>query len=382
MIRGIRAIAAKDLRQRLRDKSFFLLGILTPFVLALVLNLVFGGGSEGEIEVRMGLVDDDGSEMSGHLTDGLAGVDGDRGVTVETLPDNADPEAAIDDRDLDAVVVIPPGFGEAVMSAGSPEVELIEDPDRPVQAGIAGSIVDGLTAEIDRTRLLNAAGAQLGVTPGVAGGESDLRVVQKAPGGERLGASARLMAGMAIMFVFFTVMFGVTTLLEERRDGTLARLLAAPVPRDAIVAAKGLVSYLLGVTATMILMVAATLLVGADWGPWLGVIVLVLAACLTAVALIAVVAGIAKTAESAGAVQSILAVGLALLGGSWFPVTGEGLLGTLAKITPHYWFLEGLDQLAGAASWTVVGPYALALLMVAVAAGVPATIMLRRRLVP
>ncbi len=71
-----------------------------------------------------------------------------------------------------------------------------------------------------------------------------------------------------------------------------------------------------------------------------------------------------------------------MLGGSWFPVSGDDLLGTLAKITPHYWFLEGLDQLAGATSWTVIGPYVLALLVIAVATGVPATIMLRRRLVP
>lgn len=382
MIRGIRAIVAKDLRQRLRDKSFFLLGILTPFVLALVLNLVFGGGSEGEIEVRTGVVDADGSEVSGQLADGVAGLDGEGGTTVVTLPDETDPETAIDEQDLDAVFVIPSGFGEAVMSAGSPEVELVEDPDRPIQAGIAGSIVDGFTAEIDRTRLLNAAGAQLGVTPDAAPDGGGLSVVQEAPDGERLGTSARLMAGMAIMFVFFTVMFGVTTLLDERRDGTLARLLAAPIPRDAIVAAKGVVSYLLGVTATMILMIAATFLVGAEWGSWLGVVVLVLAACLTAVGLMAVVAGIARTAESAGAVQSIIAVGLALLGGSWFPVSGEGLLGTVAKITPHYWFLEGLEQLPGAASWTAIGPYVLALLAIAVITGVPATVLLRRRLVP
>jgi ABC-2 type transport system permease protein len=382
VIRGIRTIVAKDLRQRLRDKSFFLLGILTPFVLALVLNLVFGGGSDGEIEVRMGVVDADGSEVSAQLAGHMAEADGTGGITVESLPAGTDPETAIDEQGLDAVVVLPQGFGEAVTSAGAPEVELVENPDRAIQAGIAGSVVDGFTAEIDRTRLLNAAGARLGVRPEAAGGGNDLQIVQEAPNGERLGTSARLMAGMAIMFVFFTVMFGVTTLLEERRDGTLARLLAAPVPRDAILASKGIVSYLLGVTATMILLVAATFLVGADWGSWLGVVVLVLAACLTAVALMAIVAGIAKTAESAGAVQSIIAVGLALLGGSWFPVSGEGLLGNLAKITPHYWFLEGLEQLAGAASWTVVAPSVLALVVIAVAAGVPAAVLLRRRLVP
>jgi ABC-2 type transport system permease protein len=194
--------------------------------------------------------------------------------------------------------------------------------------------------------------------------------------------TSRLMAGMAIMFVFFTVGFGVTTLLEEKENGTLARLLAAPIPRNAILGAKALVSYTLGVLATMILFITAAVLMDAEWGSWLGVLALVLTACLTAVALMAIVAGVAKRAEGAGAVQSIIAVGLALLGGSWFPVSGEGVLGMLARVTPHFWFLEGLEDLAGASSWTVIWPSVVALAIIAIVAGIPAAMLLRRKLTP
>jgi ABC-2 type transport system permease protein len=142
------------------------------------------------------------------------------------------------------------------------------------------------------------------------------------------------------------------------------------------------VSYTLGVLATMILFITATVLMGAEWGSWLGVVALVLTACLTAVALMAIVAGLAKRAEGAGAVQSIIAVGLALLGGSWFPVSGEGVLGLLARMTPHFWFLEGLEDLASAASWTVVWPSVVALGTIAVVAGIPAAVLLRRKLTP
>src|SRR5438876_27517 len=54
-------------------------------------------------------------------------------------------------------------------------------------------------------------------------------------------------AGMAVFFLFFTVQFGVTSLLEERNDGTLARLLAAPISRASILGGKLLTSFLLGV---------------------------------------------------------------------------------------------------------------------------------------
>ncbi len=382
MIRALRSITGKDLRQRLRDKSFFLLGIATPLALAFTLNLVFGDLSEGELEVTIGVVDADGTAVSGELVGNLADLHGTGGVEVTTLDPSADPEAAIDENTLDAVIVIPAGFGDAVSSAQAPELTLVENPDRPVQASVADSILDSMTTELERTRLLSAAGGQLGVQPGEASPAADVAFTQDWPGGQGLDMTSRLMAGMAIMFVFFTVSFGVTTLLEEKENGTLARLLAAPIPRNSILGAKALVSYTLGVLATMILFGAATVLMGAEWGSWLGVVALVLAACLTAVALMAIVAGLAKRAEGASAVQSIIAVGLALLGGSWFPVSGEGVLGTIARATPHFWFLEGLENLAGAASWTVVWPSVVALIVIAFAAGVPATVLLRRKLVP
>lgn len=394
MIRAVRTISGKDLRQRLRDRSFFLLGILTPLALAYALDLVFGGAAEGELEVRTAVVDADGTEISGELRANLLGLDGEGGIEVVDLaaeassgpdagPDpGADLEQAIDEHTLDAVMVISEGFGQAITTGGAPQLELVENPDRPVQAGIAESILEGFAADLERTRLLAAAGGGLGATPDLEATAEDIEWVEQPLGSAVIDPSARLMAGMAIMFVFFTVGFGVTALLHERQDGTLARLLAAPVPRDAVLASKALVAYGLGVLATSILLLAARLLMGAEWGPLLGVGALVLAGCLTAVALMAVVAGIARTPQGASATQTIIAVGLAMLGGSWFPVTGEGVLSALARLTPHYWFLDGLEKLAGASSWTVVGPSLAALVAIAVLAGVPATMLLRRRLTP
>jgi ABC-2 type transport system permease protein len=382
VISAVRTLTAKDLKERLRDKSFILLGILTPLVLAFVLDLVFGDLDDGGLEVRMGVSNVDQTEIATDLQASILSLDGTGGIQISTLDPAIDPEAALDD-DLDAVLVIPAGFADQLNSPGTaPTLTLVEDPDRPVQAGVAASIADGFVAEIERNRLLVAAGQQLGVTPDLHAVVDDLAVDRQFPGGEGLDTGARMLAGMAIMFVFFTVQFGVTTLLNEKESGTLPRLLAAPIPRDAIIASKGLVSFLLGVLATLILMAAGSVLMGAEWGPWFGVLLLVVAAVLTAVALMAIVAGIAKTAESAGGVQAIIAVALAMLGGSWFPVSSEGLIGLASRFTPHYWFLNGLEDLASSGSWDVVAVPVAMLVLIAVVAGVPAALLLRRRLVP
>lgn len=394
-VRAIRTITAKDLRQRLRDKSFFLLGILTPLVLAFVLNLVFGGSGEGEIEVRVGVVDDDASDISRGLVEAMDEMDGESGIVVTSIEAGTTPERAIDDHDLDAVLAIPAGFADSIESGGPssrnsargpeppPSLHVVENPDRPIQASVVSSIADGLTADLERTRLLNAASHQLGVPPpSDSSTREDVVLDREYPAGEGLNPAARMLAGMAIMFVFFTVSFGVTNLLEERKAGTLTRLLAAPIRRESILISKAAVAYTLGVIATLVLMVAATFLMDAEWGPWLGVVLLVLAAVLTAVGLMAIVAGVAKTAEGAGGAQSIIAVALAMLGGSWFPIGDGGIMGVLSKLTPHRWFLDGLEELAGADTWTVAGPNILMLCVIAVIFCVPAAILLQRKVAP
>jgi ABC-2 type transport system permease protein len=176
-------------------------------------------------------------------------------------------------------------------------------------------------------------------------------------------------AGMAVFFLFFTVQFGVTSLLEERNDGTLARLLAAPISRASILGGKLLTSFLLGVISMTVLAVATTLLFGASWGNPLGVAVLVVAAILAATGIMALIATLAKNAEQAANWQSVVAVILGLVGGTFFPVSqAPGVLSRLTFVAPQAWFLRGLGDLRGG-SISVVWVPALAMLIFAVVTG-------------
>ena len=141
---------------------------------------------------------------------------------------------------------------------------------------------------------------------------------------------------MAVFFLFFTVGFGVTGLLEERNNGTMARLVAAPISSSAILAGKMLTSLVLGLFSMGVLILSTTLLFGASWGNSLGVAALVIAAVLAAMGIMAVITTAAKTAEQAGNWQSVTAVILGLLGGTFFPVSrAPGVLRTLTFVTPQ-----------------------------------------------
>jgi ABC-2 type transport system permease protein len=176
---------------------------------------------------------------------------------------------------------------------------------------------------------------------------------------------------MAIFFLFFTVQLGVLSLLGERRQGTLPRLVAAPIAPWAIIAGKALGSFALGLVAMTVLVVTTGLLLGAEWGPPLAVALLVLAAVIAAMGITAAITTLARTEEQAGGWNSIVAVTLAILGGAFFPIAqGPEILGQLSLLTPHAWFLRGVNQLAAETATVVdILPSLLALLAFGVVTG-------------
>jgi ABC-2 type transport system permease protein len=156
---------------------------------------------------------------------------------------------------------------------------------------------------------------------------------------------------MAVLFLFFTVQFGVTSLLEERNDGTLARLLAVAISRASILGAKLLTSFLLGVISMTVLAVATTLLFHAHWGDPLGVAVLVVSATLAATGIMALIATLARNAEQAANWQSVVAVVLGLIGGTFFQVSqAPGILSRLTFAAPQAGSCTGSVTCGAAAS--------------------------------
>ena len=152
--------------------------------------------------------------------------------------------------------------------------------------------------------------------------------------------------GMAVFFLFFAVEFGVRGLLEEREGGTLSRLLVAPISPSSVIGGKALASFAVGLVSTTLLVAATTWLLDARWGDPLGVAVLVLGGVLAAVGVTALVATLATTTAQAGAYVSIVAVVGGLLGGTFFPISQAGVLGTIRFLSPQGWLMEGFQELA------------------------------------
>ena len=387
-------IAAKDLRLRLRDRSAIIIGIVAPLALALILSTVFGSAFDSSsLDLHYGIVDLDQTDISKAFSTALEGIESEGILMLSEFGDAAAAENAIEEGEISVYYLIEPGLGDAVFSQQEFTVEVIGDIDAPTSAQIATSIAEQFGQGISTGQLSVGTAAvlasppptaeQIGIWADQARQAGQAFVITDVSAGTRqLDQTTYFAASMAVFFLFFTVQFGVLGLLEEERDGTLPRLMAAPIGRTTVVSAKAILSFALGMISMTVLVVATSLPpMQATWGAPLGVFLLVVAGVLSAVAIMGLVASVAKTPEGAGNLASIIAVTLGLLGGVFFPLgQGDDFLAKLTLLTPHAWFMRGLADLAGGEEWTAALPAVGALLLFAVVFGSISWVFLLRRL--
>jgi ABC-2 type transport system permease protein len=387
-VRAAWLIFGKDLRARLRDRSALLIGIVVPLALAFIFNVIFSGVSGDSEVIKLGVVNaDHGSASQAFTQQVLPAVNRSGLIGIRTEPGAGRARALAADGTLDAVIVIPAGFSARVAAGQPASMQVIGNVDASIATEVARSIAEAYAAELNRVRL---SVAPVLAGPGGSSASPQALAAQAATAATPVAVSdvsaqtrqldnkSFFAAGMAVFFLFFTVQFGVTSLLEERSDGTLARLLAAPISRASILGGKLLTSFGLGVISMAVLAVATSLLFGADWGNPLGVAILIVAAIASALGIMSLIASVARNAEQAANWQSVVSVVLGLLGGTFFPVSqAPGVLSTLTFAAPQAWFLRGLGDLRGG-SLSVIWVPVLAMLGFAVVTGGLALFRLRR----
>ncbi|MGO1739289.1 MAG: ABC transporter permease [Actinomycetaceae bacterium] len=353
-MRTIWTMTLSDLRQRLRDRSVIIFAIVVPLALMTVLNLVIGDTQEGDLDpVTVAASAPEGDETAGTLLEVLSSVDG-FDVTVEEMG-AAEARAAVEDGAAGLGLLVPDGFGEGLQGGEPADVTVVEGDGAGIEGEVVVSILQATLARMNAGGVAAAAGGGTGIAPDelsmiaqqVAQGDPTVSLTAGETADEQLDASGTLVAGQAGLFLLFTVGFGVLGLVTEREQGTLARLRSMPMPTWHISAAKALTSFILGVVATSVLLLAGSLLFGVDFGDPLAIAVLVLAVTAAGTSIMLLIARVTRSSEQANIAQSIIALVLGMAGGAFFPLAASGLLGQLLDLNPIGAFTRGLGITSG-----------------------------------
>src|SRR5215213_494742 len=364
MLRTALLVAGKDLRQRLRDRSALVIAFVAPFVLASIIGLAFGG--DDAFKATFAVADADKGPAATGFTDGVLASPGLRDLVTVRQVDAGEARALVDRGDADAAFLLPAGFSASVQRGGAATITVLESGDNPIAGQVARSLAEAYAAELAATQLAVRTALDTAGQPPAAAEARRLgeRLAAGQVGGRTIEAANYFGPSMAIFFLFFTVSFGARSILAERRQGTMRRLLASTASPGGVLAGKALAAFVLGTASVLVMWLATTLVFGADWGDPVAVVALTVSSVLSAIGITALVVTLARTDEQAEGYSSLVVFTLALLGGNFVYLAQlPELLQRVSLLTPNGWALRGFVDLVadGGGLSTVAVPVAVTL---------------------
>lgn len=346
-------IAAKDLRQRLRDRSALVLGVGAPLVIAALISLAFGGAQS--FRATIGVVDRDHGPVAQAFVRFLNRAELRAVVRTRTIVTEADARRQVRAGRTATAVVIPAGFSTAAQGGRAVPLTVLSSVDNRLASQVAVALADGFVGHLNADRLAVAATIAGGVPQSEAGRlaaeaahlELPENVTVRPAGTRPMKAISYYAPGMAMLFLFFAIGFGARSYFTEQEGGTLDRIAAAPLRPLSILAGKALSVFVYGVSSMAVVVVVTTAAFGARWGSPVATGLLVVAVVVAVVCLTALVITVARTPRQAEGLASMLVFGLALLGGNFvFISAAPKMVRRLALLTPNGWALRGFVDLS------------------------------------
>ena len=320
-------------------------------------------------------------------------------VKAVKLDDVSAVKTAVDNGTYMAAVIIPEDFTQKVsigvgkLTIEPSSIELYANRGREIQAGIIRSVVESITNQITTGNitlqaLFASVGSKFGgIEQGILAssqsfkdniacafipGISKLTIDSQSVQGQKTSGAIPLLilfgSAQAMFFTLFTGQGGVNGIFEERKQGTLQRMVVTPTPRFTILIGK-MLGVLVNCILQLVFLFIALTIVGSIlnkgfvviWGTNTLLIGLVIVgAALASTGLGTLLAGVARTPEQGQIYGSLINTGMAVLGGAF----GFQLPEIVSRFSLLYWGSDAFQKLANGS--TDVGLNLLVLLMAGV----------------
>jgi ABC-2 type transport system permease protein len=335
-------IAFNEVRLYLQDKGDLAFSLLLPIVTFALIYGAFGGQTRFEATARV--VDEDQGIYSALLVEKLDNIDG---IDVELLTlEQAD--TRLERSDLLLVLVIPEGFSDTLESGRKAQLVFKQRGNSGQEGQIIASIIRSVTGEMSRDFQVRSQVTDNLKDTDIPAERIEL-VIQEYLDKERTqpavmvseevtGGSPdfvnQFLPGIITMYVLFAVTLTARAIVEERRKGTLERLLTTRLSVGGLFFGKFLASSSRGFVQTLILMVLAYA-VFQVFTPlsflWSLIIAIFFAAAASAIGL--VIASISRSEEGANWIAVVFTVITFMIAGTFFEITPGSTLDTISMIS-------------------------------------------------
>jgi ABC-2 type transport system permease protein len=327
-MQALLALTVANIKSYVRDRAALFWTLAFPLIFIFMFGFIFQSG--GESRLNLGWVDEDGSSAATQLRDGFATQEG-------TELTNAGKDAALEQMrqgDVDAVILIPAGYGEAVAAGaggtgGPTPIVVYTDPSR---SNLVASVYQSVQAVLG---VVNLGGRQPLVVP-------QPETLQT----ENLNFISYFVPSMLGLSVMQVGIFAAIPLVADREKLILKRLAATPLRRWQLVGSNVLMRLLIALAQAVIIVGVGVAVFGVQIvGSLLLAAAFVALGAMTFLALGYVLASFARTEDSANGMTSVVQFPMMFLSGTFFPLEQmPDFMRTIAGIIPLTYLSDALRQ--------------------------------------
>ena len=362
------------------NRGELLLTFVVPLIFFSIFAWIFGSrdGDGGTPRIKVAVVDLAGSPASGRVLRELAQnrslrIIGDRDISLGSVDDFSDSGGAATVSVLanepaatswvrrgmvTAAVVIQAGERDSVRA------EILADSYDQVAPQVLGGVVQRAIVAAQQTVALESRGEVIpaggagqaapgGVAPASAQAPTAAALLPSVPIRDVLGEDkanpiiAMYAAGIAVMFSLFSATTASGSLLEERENLTLERLLCSRLSIDQLLMGKWLYLAALGCLQITLMFVWGSAVFGVDlWGHLGGFALMTAVTSGAAASFALLLATLSSTRVQLGWMSTIIILVMSALGGSMVPryLMSESVQ-QVGLLTFNAWALEGYSKI-------------------------------------
>ena len=336
-------VAIREVRTYLQDRGDLAFSLLLPIILFALMYGAFGGDTlfHGTASV---VNEDEGGAYSTILLEQLEAIDS---LDVELLSaEDADEKLA--NSNLLMVIYIPEDFS-ANLAAGEPTQLIFKQrgnggDEGQIVASIVRGVAEQMNLEFQVYNQVNSALAGIDIPQESINitveqylnqeRQSPAVVVNEETVGTTTDPVQIFLPGIVTMFVLFAITISARAIVEERRKGTLERLLTTRLTVGQLFAGKFLSNIARGFVQTFILL-ALAYIVFHLFTPltFIQCLVIALVFAAAASALGMVIAAIARSEDGATWIAVFFTMVMVMLGGTFFEIGEGSVLYTLSQFS-------------------------------------------------
>ena len=358
-------VALREVRSYLQDKADLAFSLLLPIVTFALIYGAFGGS--GLFHGTAYIVNEDtNGTYAQQLVDSIKKQDS---LTVEMLT-RADAENKLNRADVNIVFFIPSDFS-IKLNAGQPVTLTIMQRGNGGQEGqIVASIISGIVSEVNQQFTVTDQVSQALAGKNIPAAQIALTTMQfldrehqyplvgikEVSVGVKPNMVKDFLSGIITMYVLFAISISAAALVDERRKGTLERLLTTHLTIGELFFGKFLASVFRGFIQTFILL-ALSYAVFQIFTP-LSFIESLLIALLFATACSAIgllIASAVRTQDSATWIGVFFTMTMTMLGGTFFTISKGTTLYTFSKLSVNGYANNAFKTLINNGSFTTLG---------------------------